>query len=117
MNIDELTLGDIKKIKSMYGVGESKPSSSLDNTVQIVILQRGWVVVGRYFKDGDHGRIENGHVIRLWGTSNGLGELAESGPTSFTKLDKSKSIRFHELTVVAMMDCEQSKWEQKCPKA
>lgn len=116
MNLDELTFGDIKQIKAMFGSVDSKPCSNLDNTVQIVILQRGWIVVGRHFKDGDHGRIENGYVIRVWGTTKGLGELADNGPTSSTRLDKTKTVRFHELTMVAMVDCDQSKWEVLCPK-
>ncbi len=116
-NINDLTLGQIKEIKAMVGGCETKASSSnLDNTVQIVILQRGWIVVGRYFKDGEYGRIENGYVIRIWGTERGLGQLAENGPTSSTKLDKSKTIRFHELTVIATMNCVDSKWVNLCEK-
>ncbi|MBP9706795.1 MAG: hypothetical protein KBD78_04075 [Oligoflexales bacterium] len=117
LNINDLTLGQIKEIKSMVGGCEIKSSPySLDNTVQIVILQRGWIVVGRYFKDGENCRIENGYVIRVWGTDRGIGQLAEEGPTRLTKLDKSRTIRFHELTVIAVIDCDESKWVKLCEK-
>lgn len=118
LNINDLTLGQIKEIKKMIGVTfDSIPSASnLDNTVKIVILQRGWVVIGRYFKDGEYGRIENGYVIRAWGTVRGLGQIAEDGPTSCTKLDKTKTIRFHELTTIATIDCTESNWNILCPK-
>lgn len=117
IDINELTLGQIKELKNSFGnTCDTSPPSSQNNTVKIVILQRGWVVVGRWFQKGEQCRIENGYVIRVWGTSNGLGELAENGPQSSTKLDSAKTLRFHELTVVATMDCNESKWGSKCEK-
>lgn len=71
---------------------------------QIVILNRGWVVVGDYSEKGDECTLENASVIRVWGTTKGLGELAESGPTSFTKLDSCPNVHFHKMTMVARMD-------------
>jgi len=71
--------------------------------VRIVILQRGWVVVGRWHRDGDDVTLTSASVIRRWGTSKGLGELA-NGPLSETKLDPAGTIRCHILAVVAAMD-------------
>ena len=84
--------------------------STTTDKVRIVILQRGWVMVGRYSESGDDCKLESASVIRIWGTSHGLGEIAQDGPTSLTKLDKCPTVRFHRLTVVATMDCEESKW-------
>lgn len=81
--------------------------------VRIVILQRGWIYVGKYFQDGDECWLEDAACIRSWGTSKGLGEIAENGPTSNTKLDPNPTVRFHRLTIVATIDCNQSKWKEK----
>lgn len=77
---------------------------------RIVILQRGWVVVGRFSQEGEHCRLDPAAIIRRWGTTKGLGEIAAGGPTSKTILDKCPPLTFHELTSIAMMDCEEEKW-------
>ena len=56
--------------------------------VRIVILQRGWVMVGRWHRDGDDITLTDASVIRRWGTSKGLGELV-NGPLSGTTLDQA----------------------------
>lgn len=84
-----------KETKLVSGNGSKK----------IVILQRGWVFVGDYFEEGTNCRLENASCIRNWGTTKGLGELAENGPTSSTKLDPTPTVRFHKLGVVATLDC------------
>ena len=78
--------------------------------VRIVVLQRGWVVVGRYSEDGEKGQLDGASVIRFWGTNRGLGQLAISGPLSGTKLDPCPTVRFHLLTVIMTIDCEAQKW-------
>lgn len=72
---------------------------------RIVILQRGWVMVGNWNQDGEDVVLTNARVIRVWGTTKGLGELALSGPTSKTVLDDAGTARFHVLTVIAALDC------------
>lgn len=83
------------------------PAASGD--VKIAVLQRGWVAVGRWSRDGDNCALDNAFVIRVWGTTKGLGEL-RSGPTSTTKLDPAGRIEFHILTMVFSIDCEDGKW-------
>ena len=82
--------------------------------IRIVILQRGWVMVGHYSKKGSECTLTHPSVIRIWGTTRGLGEIAAAGPTAATKLDPSPTVRFHELTVIATIDCEVSKWADHC---
>lgn len=77
----------------------------------ILILQRGWVVVGELYKNGHYLSLENASVIRSWGTTNGIGEIAENGPTDKTVLDKCRTVKAHELTLVAMIECNQKKWK------
>ena len=83
-----------------------KPSGK----VRIVILQRGWIVVGYFSQDGNYGILDCASVIRVWGTTKGLGEIAVNGPTIKTILDPCPKVRFHELTVVATIDCMEGKW-------
>lgn len=52
----------------------------------IVVLDRGFVYVGDVSISGDFVTIKNAKNIRLWGTTQGLGELC-NGPLSGTKLD------------------------------
>ena len=87
-----------------------RPDKNLSKDVRIVILQRGWVAVGRFEQDGSDCQLKDASIIRVWGTTRGLGEII-SGPTSSTKLDSCGTLRFHELAIVATMDCEVSRWE------
>lgn len=77
---------------------------------QIVILQRGWVAIGDLSKDGEEFTLSNAQIIQRWGTTKGLGQLATEGPQRETKLTPAGTLRFHELTVVARLDVDVSKW-------
>ena len=81
--------------------------------IKIVILQRGWNMVGRFDRNGSDCKLTNASVIRYWGTTKGLGQIAKDGPTEKTKLDKCHGIvQFDYLTVVATVDCESDKWKE-----
>lgn len=80
-----------------------------DSQVRIVVLQRGWVVVGYYAEDGDRVTVSNAAVIRRWGTTRGLGELV-SGPTSETVLDPVGTVKAHRLSVVLTVACGAESW-------
>lgn len=85
---------------------EDKPT---DLGWQIVVLQRGWVVVGRVKRHFDELTIEDASVIRYWGTTKGLGELVD-GPTSKTKLDAAGTIHANVLGVVLTLDVKADAW-------
>lgn len=87
--------------------------SEAKDPVKIVILQRGWVVVGRWAQRGSACKLDDAAIIRRWGTTKGLGEIAKNGPTSDTVLDTTPRITYHELTAVATIDCEESAWASK----
>lgn len=91
---------------------EYRPIITTETERKIVVLQRGWVMVGQYSKDGDQCRLDDASTIRIWGTTKGLGELALNGPTSKTVLDPCGTVRFAELTAVAVLDCVESKWSR-----
>ena len=82
-----------------------------NSSTKIVVCDRGFVLVGRVSIESCYVTISQCHCIRLWGTNYGLGEIAAGGPTSKTKIDKQPTTRVHELQVVQMIDCEESKWK------
>ena len=53
---------------------------------EIVVIDRGWVVVGDVTSAPDKLTITNARCIRRWGTTKGLGQLIE-GPQPETVLD------------------------------
>lgn len=81
--------------------------------IRIVVLQRGWVVVGEYSKKGSQCMIKGASIIRRWGTTHGLPELAIKGPLQDTIMDKSPAIKFHELTEILSISCNPEKWDLK----
>lgn len=101
------TLNTISIDGTDYVRADSIPKPS--GPVRIVVLQRGWVVVGYYAEDGDDVTVTNASVIRAWGTTKGLGQLID-GPTSATKLDKSGTVRAHRVAVVLTLDADETKW-------
>jgi hypothetical protein len=82
------------------------------NEVRIVVLQRGWVAVGYYSRDGENCKLQKASIIRNWGTTKGLGEIAEDGPKKDTKLDPTNGlVEFHRLTEVLTVVAQESKWK------
>lgn len=79
--------------------------------IKICVLQRGHVLIGRFERDGSDCKLHNASVIRSWGTSKGLGELAQNGPLKDTNLDKCNGlVEFDVLTVIFTLSVEESKW-------
>lgn len=75
----------------------------------IVVLDRGFVYVGKVTIDGDWCNIEAAKNIRVWGTTNGLGELV-NGPTKATKLDAVGNVRAPLRAVITIIDANAEKW-------
>jgi len=97
-----------------YVPKDSVVEKEINSDIKIVVLQRGWIVVGRFERNDTQCKLHNASVIRTWGTTQGLGEIAEGGPTSTTKLDKCKGVvQFDYMTVVLTIDCEVKKWQSK----
>lgn len=90
----------------------SQKSPNYKGDVRIVVLQRGWVYIGRFSRDGNLCRLENAYCIRTWGTTKGLQELV-NGATSKTVLDKCEGIvEFDWLTVVHTISVKEESWKQ-----
>lgn len=76
---------------------------------QIVIADRGWVWVGKVTVSGETLVIEEARNVRRWGTTRGLGELAENGPTESTRLDPVGRIVVPQRAVIGVIACK-SAW-------
>lgn len=106
--IKELEVNGVTYVEK--GNQSTEPKNS---NIKIVVLQRGWALIGRWSQNGDMCNLENAHVIRLWGTTKGLGQLALEGKTSSTKLDKTGSVDFHILTTVLVINCDDKIWDKE----
>lgn len=83
------------------------------NDLRIVVLQRGWIVVGDYSIDEQTQlcKLTNSSVIRNWGTTKGLGQLVAEGPTKETILDKNHGdVEYHKLTEIMNIKCNGVTW-------
>ncbi len=72
---------------------------------RIVVLDRGWVFMGEV-EEAESGIVILGaQCIRRWGTTKGLGEIAEKGPLPNTVLDAAGTVRAPWSSVIAQIDC------------
>lgn len=87
-----------------------KEVKQFEGDIKIVVLQRGWVYIGHFERNGNDCKLHNAYNIRLWGTTKGLPELV-NGATTSTKLDKCEGIvEFDYLTVVHTITVNPDKW-------
>jgi hypothetical protein len=85
-------------------------SAAVSSDISIVILDRGFVLVGKAQVDGDWVVTTEASIIRRWGTTKGLGELAAAGPLENTKLDPIGTVRSPLRALIGLVACEPSKW-------
>ncbi len=111
--MSKTTINELEVNGETFVLKGSTSAEPKNSDIKIVILQRGWVMIGRYSKAGDICTLENAHIIRIWGTKKGLGELAFDGKQSSTKLDRVGHVEFHVLTVVATINCDDKKWDKE----
>ncbi|MBK6571787.1 MAG: hypothetical protein KA251_09630 [Saprospiraceae bacterium] len=105
--INEIELNGIK-----YVPKDSILKPEFTGDIKIVVLQRGWVYIGRFERTGNDCKLHNSYCIRTWGTTKGLQELV-NGATSATKLDKCEGVvEFDWLTVVHTITVNKESWKQ-----
>ena len=78
--------------------------------LQLVVLPRGWVMVGECEEKEGKLFMKNASVVRRWGTSKGLPELANNGPLAGTTLDGKCEMQFPMSSVIAQMKCDNKAW-------
>ena len=109
VNIDEIVIKGVTYVPK----GSEIPEKSFDGDIKIVVLQRGWVYIGKFERNGNDCKLHNAYCIRIWGTTKGLCELV-NGATSTTKLDKCQGIiEFDWLTVVHTITVDAQAWKSK----
>jgi len=103
MKVSEL----LKLVSALSGEKENSQSMHGEGDPVIVVLQRGHVAVGKWHQSGDYCWLTGASIVRRWGTTDGLGQLAKEGKQPETILDKSEQgIRFHILSVVCTFPCK-----------
>lgn len=106
INATEVEINGIK-----YVPKDSVIRPEYTGDIKIVVLQRGWVYIGRFERIGNDCKLHNASCIRTWGTTKGLPELV-NGATNSTKLDKCEGlVEFDWLTVVNTITVNPEKWK------
>jgi len=106
----EQSIEELKFNGITYVPKDSIQTKQFDGDIKIVILQRGWVYIGKFERNGNDCKLHNSYNIRSWGTTKGLPELVH-GPTNTTKLDKCDGVvEFDWLTVVHTITVNKEKW-------
>lgn len=111
MNKIEINLHDLVSI--ILQSLEQKNYQPRKFGLSIVIADSGHIWVGQVERDRDFIYITGGATIRRWGTENGIGQLAESGPTTETKLDRVPHVIVPNHAVIAIIPCIDSVWTGK----
>lgn len=81
--------------------------------IKILLLDRGRVKVGyleRHPELAFHWLLRGARVIRHWGTTEGLEQIARDGPTPDTVLDCSCDVTIPFRAVIEILDCVEKKW-------
>lgn len=87
----------------------------------IYVCERGFVLVGRprEQKRGEDARfihLDDCGVVRSWGTTDGLGELAMKGPLPGTKIDREPDgTQAATSSFYRIIPCDQEAWAQWPP--
>lgn len=111
MSIDNITIKEAREIAKMFNANAEQNDRMLpDGKLSIAVLQRGWAFVGTYSQTGSVGRLEGASCIRRWGTTNGLGELAEKGPLEDTILDACPPVVFQVREAIVIMEVNENAW-------
>lgn len=116
MNLDELKIGDVKRIASAFTSNGETATPTAHDGFKIVVLDRGFVYVGDVTVDRDWCVIRDARNLRIWGTDEGkpgLGYLAANGPTAKTKADSVGTVRAPLRAVITLIDTEASKWNAR----
>lgn len=86
--------------------------------LHIYVLDRGWVVIGERDPNNDHPHwgtlLRFAAVVRRWGTTAGLGQLAAYGPRDETVLDKApQGIIVPPRSMIGpVLPCNEEAWQR-----
>lgn len=89
---------------TLNGIDYTPITDTTPTPTQIVVIEGRWNIVGQVTRTTDGITITNAKVIRYWGTTKGLGELAVNGPTSKTILDPAGTVHVPAHAVILTID-------------
>ncbi len=82
--------------------------------MNLYVMEERWVIVGEPDSTSPCGMmvtLKACGVVRIWGTSAGLGELAESGPLAATRIDREPDgVQINTRFVMRCIPCEGKAW-------
>jgi len=108
VNVNEVTINGVTYVQ------KGTNSVEYNGDIKIVVLQRGWVMIGRFERNGSDCKLHQASVIRSWGTKKGLGELATEGKKKDTILDPCGGVvEFDNLTVVCTISVNEALWKKE----
>lgn len=91
-------------------MGENETITGEAHGLALVVADRGFVWVGEAITTDDWVEIKNARVVRRWGTSKGLNQLAKEGPLTNTQLDEPADLKVSRKALIAIIPCEAEKW-------
>ena len=110
MQIMKQEINELEINGKIYVLKDSVSKQEFTGDIKIVILQRGWVYIGIFERDGNDCKLHNAYNIRRWGTTKGLPELV-NGKLEDTILDKCEGmVEFDWLTVIHNITVNKDKW-------
>ncbi len=114
IDVNELTIGQARQLAALLNLGNSAApvAGRIDHGLQIAVLDRGFVYIGRVVTDGEWCHISGAWNIRRWGTTRGLGELVD-GPTPNTELDRVGNVRLPMSMLQHLIAVKEEKWTNK----
>ena len=103
---ETITIDDVKYIRA----DSIEDTKKYEGDIKIVVLDRGFVYIGRVSMDDQFVTINKAQNLRQWGTTKGLGELV-NGPLPGTKLDPVGTVKAPMRALISLIYVEQSKWK------
>ncbi len=110
--IEDMKIGEVMRIvDALRPTDGEHATASACHGMAIVVLDRGFVYVGRVDTDANWCTIRDARNIRYWGTTKGLGQLATEGPTVNTKLDVTGTIKAPMRAVISIVATKEELWK------
>jgi hypothetical protein len=72
---------------------------------KIFVLKERWVLIGTVSIEGPTIQLTDASVVRRWGTTQGLGQIALRGPAEDTIFDLCGSVEFPVESVLFSISC------------
>lgn len=80
----------------------------------IVVMRERFILVGviEPTEDAMFFYLRRASIVRRWGTTKGLGQLAQEGPQPNTKLDSEGDDIINKLEVSRVIPCNEQRWQR-----